>query len=149
VPWSAPCCQYSVGHSRQVAGTLTTVLIQFAEQVKADGATPVVLVFPSKPEIEVARDSGPKHYQSLLQTLADQQIPLLDLNDALGQEAQTVPLQRLIRDHYQPRGNAVVAQTLAAQLPALTADTCQAEPASQGGAVALSATGRASASKGE
>jgi hypothetical protein len=46
---------------------LTAVLIHFGEQVRAEGATPVVLVFPHIAELHSYRSGGPEPHAALCQ----------------------------------------------------------------------------------
>jgi hypothetical protein len=117
--------------SRYVPGTepfdvLTAVLTGFAAEVRADGATPVVLVFPNQMSIVVQRDEKPKQHAALLAALAQRGVATIDLTDALGRRARRSGVSGLMSGggHYSPLGNAVVARTLADQLPALTSATC-------------------------
>jgi hypothetical protein len=103
---------------------LTADLLGFAEQVRADGPTPVVLVFPTESETATARDDGPKIHAPLLAALEAHNLARIDLTDALGAQAHHVALKDLIVQHYTPLGNAVVADTLRARLPALVSGTC-------------------------
>ena len=105
---------------------LTAVLTQFADEVRADGATPVVLVFPTRVEIERQRDGREKIHAPLLQVLNQRGIATIDLTDAMGRQAHSADLNNLAPRHYRPLGNQVVARTLKEQLPRLTAQTCGA-----------------------
>ena len=102
------------------------VLSGFAEQVRADGATPVVLVFPTTGEFRSLRSGGPRPYAALLDALRQRDVPTIDLGDALGEQSRTSAPQDLAARHYTPLGNSVVAHALADRLPALTARTCGA-----------------------
>lgn len=103
---------------------LAAILTEFAAQVRADGATPVVLVFPYLDEIQAARDERPKAHQALLDRLAAGEVPTLDLTDELGQQARRSSIGNLLVHHYRPLGNRVVARTVASRLPRLAAATC-------------------------
>jgi hypothetical protein len=104
---------------------LAGVLTEFAEQVRRDGATPVVLIFPTISDIESARDGRPKAHAPLSTLLEQRGIDVIDLTDALGEEARRTELRQVIRKHYAPGGNAVVSRTLASRLPPLLASTCR------------------------
>jgi hypothetical protein len=105
---------------------LVRVLVGFAEQVRAENATPVVLLFPGHWEIERQRDGVGKVYAPVLRELRRRGIPTVDLNDVLGQEAHRTRVSELAPAHYSRLGNAVVARALAERLPRLTAKTCKA-----------------------
>lgn len=104
----------------QVAGR---VLIEFARLVRRDGATPVVIVFATRPELEALHSRGEKDYQPLLDWLAREGIPTVDVDDALVRQVRS-SADNLIENHYTGRGNRLVAEALSRQLPRLIAPTC-------------------------
>ncbi len=100
------------------------ILIQFARQVRADGATPVVLVFPGERDL-LANQAGRRPYARLVAWLARAGVPTLDLTDALAAEAERVGIRALFADtHYAKDANRLVARTLLEALPAMTSPTC-------------------------
>jgi hypothetical protein len=103
---------------------LTNVLTGFAQKVRLDGATPLVLIFPSEGEIEAARDGRPKVHAPLLAELDRRSVAYLDFTEALGRAARDVPVEALIDGHYRTAGNTVVARTLAAKLNELNMASC-------------------------
>lgn len=103
---------------------LLGVLTGFAADVRAAGATPVVLIFPSKDEVEAARDGQGRTHQPLIDALAQLDIPTVDLTDSLGRYARSNDISKIFEGHYTPRANERVAETLADRLPALTSRTC-------------------------
>ena len=105
---------------------LTAVIAGFADQVRADGASPVVLLFPTDVEIVEQRDQRANPHQALLDDLQARGIPYIDLTEPLGQSARTRKLGELIAGHYRPAGNDLVAETLGRRLPDLLAPTCGA-----------------------
>lgn len=100
------------------------VLRAFARDVRARGATPVVLVFPTREELEVMRRSGERPYGALVQALRAEGLAVVDLGDRLVEQARGTALGSLVGNHYRPLGNQVVARKLASDLPKLTAATC-------------------------
>jgi hypothetical protein len=100
------------------------VLIGFAQQVQADGATPIVLIFGRKSDVIAMRHGEKKVYDPLLQRLDDAGLTTIDLTDGLYRASRDGGVERLIDKHYRARGNQVVADTLARRLPAATASTC-------------------------
>jgi len=122
--WSQDWAERAYRPGTEPFEVLAAVLVHFAEEVRADGATPVVLVFPRQADISLARDSGRKPYTALLDTLAGHGIPTIDLTDAFVEENRHSRPNDLVGNHYRPLGNAVVAGTLAERLPRLTAETC-------------------------
>ena len=107
----------------QVSGRL---LIQFAREVRADGATPVVLFFGQRDEVVAARHGEKKEYQGLIDWLAAEGVPVIDVTDDLGREANRSGAGGLFarNGHYSRRGNQTIGTALAQKLPRLTAATC-------------------------
>jgi hypothetical protein len=101
------------------------VLIQFARQVEADGATPVVLIFGRKSDVVAMRHNERKVYEPLLQRLNRADVATIDLTERLYQESRRTGVERLIDKHYRALGNAVVADGLARRLQKVTANTCR------------------------
>jgi lysophospholipase L1-like esterase len=101
------------------------ILIEFAEQVRAAGATPVVIVFPGERDI-VGYQRGVRVYDRLLSWLAEEDVPTVDLMDVLSGELEHQSIGELFGEgrHYSASGNAVVARALAKTLPSLTGSTC-------------------------
>jgi hypothetical protein len=102
------------------------VLVQFAREVQADGATPVVLFFGQRDEVVSVRHKEPKEYQPLLDWLDAEGIAALDVTDILAREANQVGADTLFarNGHYSRRGNEAIGKGLAQRLPRLTAATC-------------------------
>src|SRR6266496_2072855 len=105
----------------------TELLVQFADTVAADGATPVVVVFPWQFELRSWRDHATKPQAALLDVLRALDVPTIDLTEALSRASQLDYYDDLFEGggHYTPRGNAVVASALADELRGLTAATCE------------------------
>jgi hypothetical protein len=101
------------------------VLIQFARQVEADGATPVVLIFGRKQDVVAMRHGDKKVYEPLLQRLNRADVSTIDLTERLYQAQQRGGVERLIDKHYRAAGNQVVADGLSRRLPKITANTCR------------------------
>lgn len=102
---------------------LVEVLTAFARQVRDDGATPVVLVFPGGDEITAPREGRPIAHSQLVDQLEQRHIATIDLTDALGEQARRSRLADLIAGHYTAGGNEIVARALAERLPRLTSGT--------------------------
>jgi hypothetical protein len=111
----------SEGEAYQVAGR---VLIEFARQVQRDGAAPIVVVFGSDIELRALQRGGTKAHQPLLDWLAREAVPTIDVTDDLLHQARRSGTNNVVGNHYRPLGNKVVAQTITAGLSALTAGTC-------------------------
>jgi hypothetical protein len=107
----------------QVSGRL---LVQFAREVQADGATPVVLFFGQRDEVVTVRHRDPKEYQPLLDWLATEQIPTIDVTADLAREANESGVDTLFakNGHYSRRGNQTIGAALAQRLPRMTQATC-------------------------
>jgi hypothetical protein len=108
----------------QVSGR---VLIEFARDVEAAGATPIVVFFGQKTEVVLARHRAPKEYQPLLDWLEQEHIATIDVTDDLGRDANRNGADPLFArgGHYSRRGNDVVGRALAARLPGLVGATCR------------------------
>jgi hypothetical protein len=106
------------------------ILLDFVEEVRADGAAPVVLVMPGLLDLQlVQRGSTP--YAQLVHELEAAGVPLIDVTSAMIEEMQRHTLDEIFREI----GNAVVARTLARELPPLARPGCDARrtaPASAG-----------------
>ena len=102
------------------------ILIEFAEQVRSDGAMPVVIVLPGERDLRGYRD-GIRVYDRLLAWLSEAGVTTIDLMDVLAQEQEHRDIRELFADgrHYSAAGNAVVARSLAETLPSLVGSTCR------------------------
>jgi hypothetical protein len=125
--WSPAWAQTVYHPGTEGFDVLTAILTQFAMQVRTSGATPVVVVFPFRDEITDASNGLPKPHQVLLDAMQQQGIATVDLTDPLAAQARVSGLNAVIGAHLTPLGNAVAAQALASELPALTASTCPAQ----------------------
>ncbi len=105
----------------QVAGR---VLIEFAEAVRRDGATPVVVIFTPISEVRAFLEGRGKAHEPMLAWLERAGIPTIDATDAVAEEAGRSGLESVVEWHYQPLGNQVVGKTLAERLPELVGGTC-------------------------
>jgi len=109
------------GEAYRVAGR---VLIEFARDVARNGATPVVVVFPSQFELEDLIADQPKAYRPLLEWLEREGVATVDVTDALAVEALRSGARNIVPDHMSPYGNRLAARELARRLPSLVAGTC-------------------------
>lgn len=100
------------------------VLIEFARQVRADGATPVVLIFGRKSDVVAMRHNERKVYEPLLQRLNQADVSTIDVTERLFQESKRTGVERLIDKHYRALGNAAVAEGLSRRLQKVTSSTC-------------------------
>lgn len=100
-------------------------VVQFAEQVRHDGASPVVVVFPGRHDL-LANREGVDSYKLLVEWIQAAGVPLVELTPRLALEAEHRGVDALFQDtHYSPVGNAIVAAELAEQVPRLVTPTCQ------------------------
>lgn len=124
IDWTPGWAERAYRPGEEAFAVLAEILVSFAAQVQADGATPVVLIFPWKGEITAERDRESKPHAPLVQLLRARGVATIDLTDALGEQARRSSLGNLVVEHYRPLGNTVVARTLDRELPRLTAATC-------------------------
>src|SRR5262249_8612240 len=101
--WSADRAQDMYRPGDEAFEGLTAVLAGFAQQVRDDGATPVVLIFPWWQEITAARDGRPLSHAPLVEALRSRGIAAIDFSTALGEAARKVSLARLVGNHLQPQ----------------------------------------------
>ena len=92
------------------------VLIQFARQVEADGATPVVLIFGRKSDVVAMKNNDKKVYEPLLQRLNRADVSTIDVTERLYREQRKTGVERLIDKHYRALGNGGCGR-LAQRLP--------------------------------
>jgi hypothetical protein len=110
------------GEAFQVTGR---ILIQFAEQVRANGATPVVIVFPGERDL-LDEQKGQPPYWPLVTWLGRAGVITLDLMDVMAEEVEQQGIDQLfVERHYSSVGNRIVAKHLAQTLPPLVSSTCQ------------------------
>jgi len=102
------------------------ILINFAREVRQDGAAPVVVVFGRRAEVVALSRGEAKSYQPLLDWLAREDVPTIDVTDDLARQALRTGDAELFaqQQHYSEEGNAVVAATLARRVPALVGGAC-------------------------
>ena len=100
------------------------ILIQFARQVEADGATPVVVLFGRKSDVVAMRHNEKKVYEPLLQRLNRADVSTIDVTERLFDASKKTGVERLIDKHYRALGNATVAEGLSRRLQKVTASTC-------------------------
>jgi len=124
IDWSPSWAAQMYRPGTEAFEVLVAVMAEFATQVRADGATPVVVILPIKAETVAFRDAGTKTHAALLEALERRGLPTIDLTDAFAEAARRTSPGSLILGHYRPAGNALVARTLANDLPGLIAPTC-------------------------
>lgn len=91
---------------------LVAILTAFARDVHDDGATPMVVVFPRRRDIDGALAGHPKVHQPLLEALQRERLRWLDLTDDVAREAAATGPDALIRVHFTPAGNRLAADAI-------------------------------------
>jgi len=93
------------------------ILRRFNSEVKRDGATPIIMVFPGYEAVRKDPSKRVKVYQPLMDTLRDQNIEVVDLANAFNgrvkREEHFMPGR-----HYSPQSNRLIANFLARYLHA-------------------------------
>src|SRR3954447_496686 len=101
------------------------ILIQFARQVEADGATPVVVVFGRKSDVVAMRHNEKKVYEPLLQRLSRAHVSTIDVTERLFDASKKSGVERLIDKHYRAARNEIVADGLGRALHKENPSTCR------------------------
>ena len=95
------------------------VLRRFVERVRANGAEPLVVLFPDRTELDARRDGRAITYRPLRDRLVEEGIPVVDVLDGFDAHAPGWTTERILRRfHYAPWGNELVAKVLARELAA-------------------------------
>ncbi len=94
------------------------ILKTFRARAIADGAEQaVVLLFPDRLALSELLDDKPPYWEPMLKHLRAAQVPVWDVAPALAKAARSTGIDALFNKvHYSPKGEAVVAETLAAKL---------------------------------
>jgi SGNH hydrolase-like domain, acetyltransferase AlgX len=91
----------------------------FHDEVRARGATPLVLLFPWQTDLQRAMDGKPASYQPLAAHLSARGVDYVDVLAAFVARRPAHAEQFFLRDgHYNDEGNRVVAETVLAALAA-------------------------------
>jgi lysophospholipase L1-like esterase len=101
---------------------LVEVMARFYREVAEDGAIPVALLLPAKPDIERAWQGKPVSYEPLLVDLEKRGIETIDAMDAFTAESEITDWRGLIDGHYTAEGNRRVADLLYERLAPMRAD---------------------------
>jgi hypothetical protein len=119
--------RYPLYDPDQEAYTVTErILSGFAQQVRDDGATPIIVILPGQRDLEEYA-AGVTSYGGLISQLSDEGNTVVDLTDVLAQDQKDNDITTLFAEgrHYSKRGNGIVAQYLSETLPPLVAPTCR------------------------
>ena len=94
------------------------VLDRFATEVKAAGATPLVVLWAEPATVERSRRGQLPTYQTLLDVIKSRGIPYLDTVDAFRAAPDAARWETWFHDeiHYSPTGNRIVADWLGRKL---------------------------------
>jgi len=98
---------------------LLRLLDAFEEQVTADGARPLVVLFPTRQDVAALVAGGEACYAPLVEDLAARAAPYVDVAPAFvarAQSGQDVAELFAPEAHYSAAGNRLVAEVLAAHL---------------------------------
>ena len=95
---------------------LVAIINAFHCDVLADGALPVVVLFPDRSDIARLTTSDSLQYEPLKQHLLATGYPVIDLADAFRPSVQSSELDDLVLAHYTASGNSVVAEYLLAEV---------------------------------
>ena len=94
---------------------LVRLIAEFRRVALAQGALPLVVIFPDRSDLARYREARTRRYEPLRAQLARSPEPWLDLLDVFGPPSAG-SVDELARGHYTPRGNALVAGALHAWL---------------------------------
>ena len=105
---------------RSEAFAVTTRLFdRFVRDVRATGATPLIVVFPLQPDLIRQIVGERRVHQSVLDFLTRRGYDHVDLLDAFAATCRTgCNLDAIIRGHFTPAGNRVIGEHLAGALRA-------------------------------
>jgi hypothetical protein len=90
---------------------------QFSDEVRKNGAIPMILLFPDRFSADTVRAGSAPLYQPLATSLSEAGISYLDVGEAFQAE-RTVPVGDLFMQggHYSPMGNRIIARWLLSRL---------------------------------
>jgi hypothetical protein len=95
------------------AYALTVAVIRdFYCDVLGNDSLPVVVLFPNRSDVNAYSNGDQLSYLPLKNWLAESDYLGIDLAEAFSDDLQTVGVRELIRGHYTPRGNELVAEFL-------------------------------------
>ncbi|MCF7845061.1 MAG: SGNH/GDSL hydrolase family protein [Kiritimatiellales bacterium] len=99
--------------------TLSIAIIEeFVQEVLEDGAMPIVILFPTKDDVNREYNNVSVVYEPLKSALEKRGIQIIDLKNIFHEFASKHSYTELFMpyNHYTPEGNAIVAQKLADEL---------------------------------
>lgn len=97
---------------------LTKLTERWIEEIRADGKTPLVVVFTDYFALQREQAHGQTRYAPYVEFLAAKGYDYLDLADAFAAAPRDEPIEAWFMPgfHYSPSGNVVVAKAIAARL---------------------------------
>ncbi|HET8623867.1 MAG TPA: hypothetical protein VFM14_09920 [Gemmatimonadales bacterium] len=95
--------------------TLAT-MDRFVRDVRADGATPLIVLFPPRDDLQRYWQNHTRSYDPLRAALDSAGLPYVDVMDAF-EGCSPRYVRQLVKGHYTPIGNARVAAFLSERLP--------------------------------
>jgi lysophospholipase L1-like esterase len=101
----------------------------FVSEVRANGAEPIIVFFPSRRELEAERDRRSQAYVPMTDQLRHEHIDYWDAKDAFAPLLASDRMNEWFEPggHYSPAGNRIVAEWLAPKLLALGPGTSAAQ----------------------
>jgi hypothetical protein len=95
---------------------LTRLYGKFAEAVRANGSDPIIVLFPTRSDLEMHVKSRETSYQPLAAWFSENGLRFIDLAEPLIASGKSIPDMYAPGGHYSGRGNALVAQAIAQAL---------------------------------
>lgn len=94
-------------------------LVELVARIRRQGAEPLVVFFPDITELDARRDGRPITYRPLLEALAADGVPVVDVLEGFDRRAPGWTTKQILRrSHYSPWGNRLVAEILRDELVA-------------------------------
>ncbi len=107
------------------------ILTAFYQEAMRRGEKPIVVLLPARKDLTQFRKRGRRIYQPLIAFLQDSGMDWVDLMDGFEKFGKNDNLKTLfMKSHYSPRGNQIVARTLAEYI----GEAAQPAPQPVGGA---------------
>ncbi|MFZ4765663.1 MAG: SGNH/GDSL hydrolase family protein [Roseimicrobium sp.] len=109
---------------QRIAEINRLLLLRFAEEVKASGAVPIVVWFPSPANLRAHNTGKPRDYQPFIDFFNKREIVAVDTMDWLeeiGGKGQPLPVEKLLaRVHFSASTNAHLGRRIAGLVQNLT-----------------------------
>jgi hypothetical protein len=94
-----------------------SIFRQFSDEVRRNGAAPMILLFPDRYSVESVRSGSNTVYEPLASRLSEAGLSHLDIGEAFRSE-RAIPVESLFMPggHYSPLGNQIIARWLLPKL---------------------------------